>query len=121
MVARHRHVSLTVSTSSALLNARNLQQETVAPPHTRGARRRGDPPPYRYHILKIDPSRARGRTHADGESEAHTALHLRRGHWKIFTPTAPLLGKHVGRWWWASHLAGQADRLVDKDYEVTSP
>jgi hypothetical protein len=114
------HTSLTISTASALLNARNLTQEIVTPTHCRGARRRGDPAPYRYHVLKIDPARARGRSESSGESGAHTALHLRRGHWKVYTPEAPLLGKHIGRWWWHQHLAGQADRLVDKDYEITA-
>jgi hypothetical protein len=114
------HMALTISTASALLNARNLKKEIVTPPHIRAARRRGDPPPYRYHVLKIDAARARARAHSEGDGDA-LALHLRRGHWKVFTPSAPLLGKHVGRWWWAAHLAGQADRVVEKDYRVDGP
>ena len=111
------HVAVTVATVAALLNARNLPREVVTPTQSRPSRRRGEPPPFRYHILKVDPALARAGSHHEGHGEP-VALHLRRGHWKIYTPQSPLLGRHVGRWWWGAHLSGQADRLVDKDYEV---
>lgn len=115
-----KHQVVTISTAVALLNAKNLTRRRVEPRHERAARRRGDPPPYRYHVLTLDPRRAR-HTGVHGEAdepESHVALHLKRGHWKTYTPEAPLLGKHVGRWWWAPHLAGQADGIVDKDYKI---
>lgn len=114
-------VAITLATTMALMNAKNLATEIVEPtPQSRASRRRGEPPPYRYHVLKIDPqaARSKGRGTAGG---SHVALHLTRGHWKLFGPDRPLLGKHVGRWWWASHLAGKADRVVEKEYEISPP
>jgi hypothetical protein len=114
------HTAVTACTVAALLNARNLPREIVTPTQSRPSRRRGEPPPFRYHVLKIDPAAARTTgSGAGGSHEGGVALHLKRGHWKLYTPGAPLLGKHVGRWWWGAHLAGTADRVVEKDYEIT--
>jgi hypothetical protein len=116
------HAALTISTASALLNAKNLRKDVIQPTQSRPSRRRGEPPPYRYHVLKIDPGRARAKSaRAGGPAEDHNALHLVRGHWKVYTPESPLLGRHVGRWWWAPHLAGQAEAVVEKSYEVFPP
>lgn len=48
-----------------------------------------------------------------------TRLHLCRGHFKTFTESAPLLGKHVGRWWWMPLVRGdKAVGAVVKDYVI---
>lgn len=48
-----------------------------------------------------------------------TALHLVRGHFKTFTPERPLLGKHVGTYWWSPNVRGKEEHgVVVKDYKV---
>lgn len=45
--------------------------------------------------------------------------HLVRGHFKTFTPEAPLLGKHVGTYWWESSVRGHSEKgEVKKSYKV---
>jgi hypothetical protein len=47
------------------------------------------------------------------------ALHICRGHFKTFTEDAPLFGKRVGTYWWASQVRGKAEEgVVEKDYRV---
>lgn len=45
--------------------------------------------------------------------------HLARGHFKTFTEDAPLLGKHVGTYWWGRQLRGQEGRgVIEKTYTL---
>lgn len=45
--------------------------------------------------------------------------HLVRGHFKTFTPEAPLFGKHVGTYWWESSVRGHSEKgEVKKSYKV---
>lgn len=47
------------------------------------------------------------------------ALHLCRGHFKIFTKEKPLLGRHTGMYWWDMHTRGNGDNgVVKKDYQL---
>lgn len=51
--------------------------------------------------------------------DGQTALHLVRGHFKTFTADRPLLGKHVGTYWWSPAVRGNAEHgTVVNDYQV---
>jgi hypothetical protein len=101
----------------ALLNCRNVVHELVEPAQSRASRRRGDPPPYRYHVLKVRPGLSRQRAAAASTGDP-VAIHWVRGHFKIYTTESPLFGRLAGCYWWQPHLAGRAGRVVEKDYAV---
>lgn len=107
--------------ATALLNTKNVVQEKVAPLSTRAERRRGERPPYSYHVLKVRPFGAR---RADGARELIEdgrllPIHWVRGHFKTYTAERPLMGRFTGRYWFQPHLAGRDKvRFVDKDYKV---
>lgn len=110
--------SLAVTVFS-LLNCKNVTTVPVEPPsfaqQTRA--RRGKLPLYRHHTLAITvPGAQHERAAAKGAGEP-LALHWKRGHFKEYKDRG-LFGKHRGLYWWSPHLAGRADRIVTKDYEV---
>jgi hypothetical protein len=74
----------------------------------------------RYWVLDIEPMKRV--LASDGEAAQHGlrhALHICRGHFKTFTPDAPLFGKLTGTYWWADHVRGAAELgEVDKDYRL---
>ena len=61
-----------------------------------------------------------GGTESDGKGgHRATALHRVRGHFKTFTKDRPLLGKHVGTYWWGWQVRGSAKHgTVVSDYEL---
>jgi len=104
----------------ALLGCRNIAQEEVRPDRKLQAARakRGKLPLYRHHVLVVKGIRRRSTSGAASTSSEPLALHWVRGHFKEFTADKPLFGRITGRFWWSPHLAGQADRVVTKDYEL---
>lgn len=47
-------------------------------------------------------------------------LHTVRGHCKTYTADKPLLGKHVGRWYWGPTLRGKlSNGIIQKEYRTT--
>lgn len=74
--------------------------------------------PFRYHVLKISSPGASRESHA-AASERLTAAHICRGHVKRYTAEKPLLGRHVGAFYFAQHVRGSAEvGVVEKDYKV---
>lgn len=102
-----------------LLACRNIRQEPViiADRLNQARARRGRLPLYRYHILKIVPSRttSNGRVRP---SQLDTAMHWVRGHFKRYTHDQKLFGKHTGIYWWHPHMAGTSERVVEKQYRL---
>ena len=50
---------------------------------------------------------------------ADAKLHHRRGHFKTYTPDAPLFGRLTGTYWWDPSLRGSADKgVVKKTYKL---
>jgi len=47
------------------------------------------------------------------------ALHICRGHFKTFTESKPLFGRHVGTYWWNDQVKGNQEigRII-KDYKI---
>jgi hypothetical protein len=109
---------LTVS----FMHCKNVHVRSVDPPDklSRRHERKHGRPLVRYHVLDIEPMRRI----LDTEGEAQTkglrhALHICRGHFKTYTEDAPLLGKHVGTYWWPAQVRGKAtEGVIEKDYRV---
>jgi hypothetical protein len=112
-------VSNIVVTAFSLLNAKNIMREAAQATQSRASRRRGDPPPYRHHILTVAvPSVQRAASESQAVTEEHVPIHWVRGHFKRYTSDKPLFGRFVGVYWWQPHLAGRGHGFVDKDYRV---
>jgi hypothetical protein len=109
----------------SLLNCRNVETETKAPPaklSKRHQRKRGRPM-VTFKTLKVNPMGRRSSGGGGGGGVdlggGQTALHIVRGHFKTYTADRPLLGKHVGTYWWSANVRGSIDNgVVVKDYEV---
>ena len=72
-----------------------------------------------FHELLIGAPQSK----STGKMESSTAenrAHLARGHFKTFTADAPLLGRHVGTYWWGWQVRGDAEKgIVAKSYKLT--
>jgi len=110
----------------SLLNCRNVEVETNAPPaklSKRHQRKRGAPM-VKFKTLKVNPMGGGRRSSSGGGGTVdlgggQTALHIVRGHFKTYTADRPLLGRHVGTYWWQANVRGSIDNgVVVKDYEV---
>lgn len=101
----------------ALMNCRNVSlRERSSSRATGGTSPTGDA----FHEVVIDGS-GRGSSRASGEpaGTASGRSHLARGHFKTFTEDAPLLGKHVGTYWWGWQVRGQEGAgVIEKTYSL---
>lgn len=76
-------------------------------------------PRVRHSVVKISAFGTTRTKGPHGESDIHMGLHICRGHFKTFSEEKPLLGKHVGTYWWADNLRGDAKYgVVEKSYKV---
>jgi hypothetical protein len=108
------------------MHCKNVDVEAVTPDQDesrRNKRRRGFPL-VRYQVLDVEPIRrildAAGAQ--DGPNGLRHALHLCRGHFKVFTDDAPLFGRHTGTYWWAPQVRGRAEEGANiNDYRVATP
>jgi hypothetical protein len=108
----------------SFMHCRNVETRVVTPPEKVSAKfkKRHGLPLVRYLELEIEPIRklleAAGGTTANG---LRPALHVCRGHFKVFSSDAPLFGRHSGTYWWAPQIRGSAGSgIVLKDYRVAS-
>jgi hypothetical protein len=111
-------VLLTIS----FMHCKNVQLRAVTPPEklSRKHLKKHGHDLIRYHVLEIEPIRRILDKHRKGTREdLRRALHICRGHFKTFTPDAPLLGRGVGTYWWGPHVRGSKEiGIVLKDYRV---
>jgi hypothetical protein len=109
-----------------MANARNVTLEQVDPPpklSRKFKRRRGRPLIRHKRIIlpaktraAVDLAQARK---AAGDPQP---LHLRRGHTKTYTAERPLLGKHVGEYWWDWAVLGDPAAGINVNtYEIQPP
>ena len=101
------------------LSCKNIGTETVPAPVKLNNKRKkkGKLPIFSYKTLVIKPTKKQQQSIP--KHLWNNRIHLSRGHWKTYTAEKPLLGKHVGRYWWQDHVRGQNhDGVVIKDYEV---
>ncbi|HNR13961.1 MAG TPA: hypothetical protein PKM59_11670 [Thermodesulfobacteriota bacterium] len=106
-----------------LLNCKNITTEKVNPPlHVNKKRRKnGRSELFSYHALKVRIPGTKEEIPLKNivNPESHNRIHLRRGHFKVYTHDAPLMGKHIGLYWWSPHLCGRNSKgVVVKDYQV---
>lgn len=106
------------------LHCKNVEQVENEPTTvTKKQRKRGEKGKARFYTLDIQAmTRVLKR---DGGLDSHglgAALHICRGHFKTFTPEAPLLGRATGTFWWAPQVRGSREKgEVEKDYRVSGP
>ena len=109
----------------SFLHCKNIEIKTVSPPdklsdkHEKKHGRRLSS----YHVLEISPLRKILEQIRSGQGIGfRKSLHICRGHFKTFTPDAPLFGRHIGKFWWPSQVKGSREKGITlKDYRVTAP
>lgn len=107
----------------SLMACKNVSTEDHTPPDrlSKRHRRKHGEPLVQFKTLVIN-TMGGGARSASGRhdlGDGVTAMHLVRGHFKTFTSERPLLGRHVGTYWWSPMVRGKAEQgLVVKDYEV---
>ena len=108
----------------SLLHCTNVKTETVVPPPklSRKHEKRHGRPLVRYQVLDVEPMRRILDEHGATDTGLRHALHISRGHFKVFTEDAPLFGKHTGTYWWSPHIRGDAAEGVNvNDYRIQTP
>lgn len=114
------HVANHCLTALALINCKNVKTESkgaITLARSGTEKRRGIPArKVKYHTI-ILPG---GGTESDGRGgHRATAIHRVRGHFKTFTAERPLLGQHVGTYWWGWQVRGNAEKgIVVSDYKL---
>lgn len=103
-----------------LINCRNVITRQTGSVFTRsGVDKRRGVPITRYHTIVLPGTGgSSGNGHRNPKQDI-MALHQVRGHFKTFTAEKPLLGKHVGTYWWGWNVRGDADNgIVVSDYKL---
>jgi hypothetical protein len=107
-----------------LINCRNVKHAPAGtiPMKRSGTDKRRGVEPIRYRTILL-PGMTVERAYATRKQQAANAAvlrqHMVRGHFKTFTREAPLLGKHVGTYWWSPGVRGNPDRgKVVQDYKI---
>jgi hypothetical protein len=120
-IAEYEAEPLTVKMALSLLNCRNVEIAEGGRINFRRSgvqKRRGEKPfTIRYNTILLPG----GGSKYDAASGTHraTALHRVRGHFKTFTAEKPLMGRHVGTYWWGWQLRGTAQNgVVISDYQL---
>jgi hypothetical protein len=100
----------------ALMNCRNVSLRERGSSRSAGPGPTGDA----FHEVVIDgTARGSGRGNGETATTASGRAHLARGHFKTFTEDAPLLGKHVGTYWWGWQVRGQESAgVIEKTYKL---
>ena len=109
----------------SFMHCKNVSLNAIVPPEklSRSHFKRHGRPLVRYGELTIDPLRQLLEKQRQGVGGSlGKALHLCRGHFKTFSPDAPLLGRATGTFWWAPQVRGsQREGVSLKDYRVQAP
>ncbi|WP_225050582.1 hypothetical protein, partial [Enterococcus casseliflavus] len=76
----------------------------------------------KYNTIHLPNESHSSGTKRDSGTNCGKSLHTVRGHFKIFTEDKPLLGKHVGTYWWGWQVRGSKEvGEVVSDYKVSAP
>lgn len=101
----------------SLMHSRNVKTapETYTPAKKRKTSRQR--PSIEYHTIKLPTPRSSAS--GSGELTGTTKLHTARGHFKTYTEAAPLMGKHVGTYYWGWQVRGnRKNGEIISSYEV---
>lgn len=107
----------------SLLHCKNVSLRQQLPPgaEARKFRKKHGVEMSRFHTLTIRPTGSRMAREARPGSDPLDlrAQHIRRGHFRTYTPEAPLFGKWTGTYFVAAHVVGDRELgTVDKRYRV---
>lgn len=101
-----RHARLVFFVLS-LMHCRNVEQRKAT--YTPTPRRRKSDrvrPSIEYRTIRLPKPSQRG---GAGASTGAVKLHTARGHFKTYTEDAPLMGRHVGTYYWAAQVRGSRE------------
>lgn len=105
-----------------IINCRNVQTRAQGCvfPRTGAEKRRGTPlVKYNTIILPGHAQQGRGGRRNKAADESILAQHRVRGHFKTFTAERPLMGQHVGTYWWGWQVRGKKENgVVVSDYKM---
>ncbi len=106
-----------------LINCRNVKtQETglIKLRHTKKQKRSGQPAwSVKYHTIVLPGEGSVQQGSGNSLTHRTSSIHRVRGHFKTFTAEKPLLGQHVGTYWWGWQVRGKAENgIVVSDYKV---
>lgn len=109
----------------ALMNCRNTHV-TETRDRSRAARRpkKGSTRPTKpltHHVITLpgSPPRSESIAGVSGLGGGPAPWHLVRGHFKTYTADAPLMGRHVGTYWWQPAVRGDRQHgVVQSSYRV---
>jgi hypothetical protein len=104
-------------------NVNKIEHSSGRNTHSKNSRKINQKKNNKYYTLDIEPmKRVLSRDGNIENSGIKHALHICRGHFKNFTPEAPLLGRATGTYWFSSHVRGSKERgVVKKDYSISPP
>lgn len=103
----------------SLMNCKNVDVEVAGTIKARrsGSAKRRKEPNLEYHTINLPGTSRRDATSSSNEDVM--ALHRARGHFKTYTAERPLLGKHVGTYWWGWQVRGnKKNGITVTDYKV---
>lgn len=107
-----------------LINCRNVRHEQAGtiPFKRSGTDKRRGVEPIKYRTIILPGMTVERGYTSRKQREANAAVlrqHMVRGHLKHFTKERPLLGKHVGTYWWNPTVRGNPERgKVIQDYKI---
>jgi hypothetical protein len=104
-----------------LLNCKNIGTAKIEPDAklNKARKKRGKLPAYSFHTLVVKPTTKKQKSIP--KNLWHNRIHMCRGHFKIYTKEKPLMGKHVGRYWWQPLMRGKdTNGVVEKEYIIES-
>jgi hypothetical protein len=103
------------------MNCKNVKTERHERLQQLGKKqRRKRPAKLDYHTIVLPGGADIGGGQASGEPR-ELAQHKVRGHFKTFTAERPLMGQHVGTYWWGWQVRGSKDNgTVVSDYKVVA-
>lgn len=116
-------MAMPVMWAIGLMNCRNVHTVEVTPePRRTKKQRRPRKAGVSYHTIVLPAvGRSGGRLDPAMGDPLNQPLHKVRGHFKTYTADAPLLGKHVGTYWWGHQVRGSRENgEVVSDYRMTS-
>ncbi|MBG0738766.1 hypothetical protein IV500_04950 [Paeniglutamicibacter antarcticus] len=98
----------------ALMNCRNIRMRERKYGANAGPGVEGDS----FHELLIGTPGMNGTVRPEATT-VEGRQHLARGHFKTFTEEAPLLGRHVGTYWWSWQVRGDGLKgRISKTYKL---
>jgi hypothetical protein len=106
-----------------LMNCKNISTRPLGSVFSRSsAQKRKGEPTVKYQTIVLPGSQTGHHSTGRRPKQDVLALHKVRGHFKTFTPERPLLGRHVGTYWWGWQVRGNPENgVVISDYQLKQP